>query len=235
MTGHVITELEQNVLDAARKLGDQQRREIHFLRRIEAVGAKIEALAIVLAEAELELAQADLAYSTAKIRVLEAERKKNELEQLADEAFPACEAARRHLWTVASSNNEELILKAAQDYGEKSGKCWEISQGQVHGQITQEHTDATFALTAAGEARKLAVQKRGKAKADYAAAEDERAQLHRSRSELNGTQGFNLEVALADTAADLTGTRSKQYAYSYTHTKDLPIVLPEEAEDGLKR
>lgn len=219
------SEKELAVLAAARMLAALQNNQEAGSRQEAAVNANEAAKKAAFEEADFELARADLAYAAARFTSMDCKRRAAAMEVEWMEKYSASEDARRDLWRLAHSGDEELILSTARDYGAKLEIFWEIRS--VKGELEEKQRAAEQALKDAGEERKAAVQKRGRAKADLEAAAQERETFYRT---LKYVCIFGGERELADAAHDLTGTGDKHCAYSYMDTKDLGLTFPDELE-----
>jgi hypothetical protein len=221
------TQLEQNLLVAARALGEHQFKEIRYARQTAALKDCATRAAVSLQEAEFALAEADAVHATAKLRLLQLARQVQALKDSNLKLYCPTDEARQHLWTISSSTDDQVIIAAAHQYGEAVRAYW--THRQECDRIESEHKSAQETLQIASEARKAAVQKRGKAKAEVDRVAEAERELPRSL--FNGgrsTALFDLENAVTEAAYALTGTKGMGYAYSYEYSTDLPIVLPED-------
>jgi hypothetical protein len=231
MNEKIRTVEEQAVLDAAQALGTVQLAELRHIRRLKAADEHKLLTATQLEDAEVELAAADVAYASVNYTVLLLKQRLRNLDPVALEAYIARDRSRELLWTVASSPDQDLILRAAESYGE----CSRIRarHAQEERCLKEELAAAQEALRVAGQTRKLVVQKRGKAKAEAesaaAAATQCRDEYGRRFYNSFGSEGsFGAEGNLVDAAHVLTGTFDLRTAYSFTETSSLPIQLPED-------
>ncbi len=207
-------------------MGEQQIAEIRKHRRIKAAELHKQETERLLAEAELELAQADTNYSALKLREMTlsaANLREGSTYEAYVQSMQVCSDIRARLWTIASSRNSELILSTARQYGDQCRITWAL--GQEVRAMRNELEQVKEAFRAAGETRRAAVQKRGRAKANHEAALAAISDCY--KAEPNQVP-FNLESALISAANALTGTSNQCYAYSFCDTLELPIEVPED-------
>ncbi len=206
------TQLEQNLLKAARALG------AHQIDELRAIKNKNHS-AVLLEEAEFELAEADVVYSAAKISLHTSTRRQQSLKDENQAKSQNTEQTRQHLWTVSSSPDDAVIIAAAHQYGEAVRDYW--THRQEREQSFRTHARAQEALKVAAEAHQAAELKRSQAKAE--------AEHYAALALKLSVLGNALEGSVTDAANALTDTLEMRCAYSYVNTADLPIVLPEDA------
>ncbi len=215
-------ELTQALLEAARKLREHQHSFIHAAQAIAVVETKKRQAEAVLSDAELELAEADAIYATTRLKVLQLIREKRRLGVIKTTEFQKPDV-RVELWRICATGTDEEIIAMSAKYGEQTRRLRKVVQAHSNADadLRQSHED----LAAASTARKTAVQKRGKAKAEL---QDVEAELNTARTKqpAESLGMFELEKAVVDAACALTGTSEMQYTYSYAYTPDLGISGP---------
>lgn len=209
-------DLERIVLETARQLAEYQNSELKNDRKANEARAKMASIDPLLEEAEIELLEVDVAYGQAKLAAIRAVTAAKEFSRDHSADHKAMEKARRDLWRIANSGDEEQILKAARKYAEMSVTFHEQCEA-IH-RLGEKKVAAETAAKEASERRKLAVQKRGKLKAEREAIGKEYME---ARMNYQSHHLFEFEQALTKAACALNHSQAKQYAYSYVYTQDL--------------
>ena len=213
-------ELRQKLLVAARKLGAHQREQLEAVPLLDRAYEEITRTGVELRKAEYLLAQSELTVSQKNVVFLDAGEYFKELEIIGLAVADELDKARRHLWTVAMGQDNEII-DAAQAY---------VEAAKVF------HTHFPKQL-AAVEDIEVAMKELENAKAAHVSLVEKhqvaKQQLRNANitySELCGkiyclVSTANLENALVNAAHELTGTEELKVKYDPVDTKDLPINL----------
>jgi hypothetical protein len=217
--GKIMTKIrtpkEQTVLDAARKLARVQALDIQQKRTLKAAMAKHAESAALYDEAKWDLVVADAHYASANL-LSETRRRKllAHCETYESGLHTNCHAAKEKLWTVATAEDDDVILQAAQDYAQRAASLQRYCTERDA--MRSEYYVAQQAVNSAGKSRTDAVQKRGKAKAALEAAKLEINQIQNMHNSNNVVP--ELEQSLAATAAALTDTKPFTYTvYMVSH------------------
>lgn len=218
------TQVERDVLTAAQTLGEHQLRELRANARAKKAQADKDAAAALCEGAEIDLAAAELAHAQAHLNVLTCARTKRELDAANPVLLAECEKARLHLWTVASSGDETVILKAACSHGKKLKALAKNNEDRPKADAAL--AQAETALSQAHDARDEAARVHAREAEALDAAKRELAQALLGLIDPKAV--FAPEAALVDAGNAMAGTTDLQYKpYKFVETKDLPIVLPE--------
>jgi hypothetical protein len=218
------TQVERDVLAAAQTLGEHQLRELRANARAKKAKEAKDAAAALFESAEIDLAAAELAHAQAHLNVLTCARTKRELDAATDVLLAECEKARLHLWTVASCEDETVILKAACSHGKKLKALAKNKEDRPKADAALAEAQAE--LQRAHDARAEAARVHAR---EAEALEDAKRELAQALLGLIDPKAvFGPEAALVDAANTMAGTTDLQYKpYKFAETKDLPIVLPE--------
>lgn len=207
---------EDRLIEAALALAAYQDIELANKAKATSAQAKIDELKPQLEDAELELIDRDIEFNQARKRLILAKRAYDAAQEVYYAGYQAVQDARKDLWKAANTKDREQILAAARAYNELSAINYE--KNQLFEESSREKIDADDALKAASEARKAAVSKRGKLKAQLEAAEAEHFEAIKNK---RSTDLFAHESAVVNAACALNGTEDQQVAYSYVYTEEL--------------
>lgn len=210
------------MLEAARKLKEHCHA---FVAGQHAIAAKQRGRMTALnalEDAEFDLAKADAEYTSARLKVLTLMREKRQIaiqEQLLwqSEGRPL-----EAFWRVCATGTDEEIVAAAEEFGESTRKhhALRLQETALHTELETAHA----ALSAASSARKAAVQKRGKAKADLQAADQALQAEHTNQPNYHAVYRF--QDVVMDLAYQFTGTYDMRVANSFCNIKDLGLAGP---------
>lgn len=209
------------MLEAARTLSAQLLQEAKTDKQQALVGQNLMQAKAALEEAEFELAFADMQFGAARYHAMSCDRARKgaKLNAVPCAEMTALIAARKHLWTVGIDGNDEAILEAARSYGEKTTAFWLLHEER--NKLEADWAAAVEAQRIAGEARKEAVQKRGRARWALQQAEAEQCSFYKQLKFVPNE--FAAQDALHQAAALLTGTQDQGFAFSYLKVQDLDV------------
>ena len=212
-------ELETAVLEAAKLLGECLKKHNHAIQSLHSAESQKGQLQKQLEDAEYELLQADIAHGEARRRMILAKRSIEDGSRSRRTHHENTEGTRRRLWIATMNEYEqpEDILRWAKCLS--NNVAFQYKQREEHESLVQEQLNAEQALQAAARARKTALRKRGKIKAQI---EDCDKTIAQARGVLQDSSNlFALERALVDAACEFDNGRDRQIAYSYCTLEDL--------------
>lgn len=216
-------DLEQNVIQAARTLAAQLVQGATSARHKQLVSTKVKQLKGDLEEAEFALTEAEFNLAAARFLVQTTLRayQKGYVDDLSPVVLELL-AARKPLLTVGINGDDQAILEAASDYGNKVDAYW--FQRKESDRLHSKRTNALEALKAAQAAFKLAQQRHEKARVAIEQAEAECRDAHAPM--FDAPRLHVAQVALADAAILFTGMQGKAYPFQPLHPTELDITLP---------
>ncbi|MBC7997734.1 MAG: hypothetical protein IAF58_07315 [Leptolyngbya sp.] len=211
-------EQEQNFLAAVHALGALQREQLEAIQKLDSLGKAESYACEQLRLAEYQVAKSEVTVSQKHAVRLDADQFFRDLEPEGIGVLTELSSARRHLWSVATGDDDE-ILQAAQRYG-RAAKAWQTYSPKHH---------------AAVDAVKVAMEDWKRAKREHAVLverqEASRQQLRSATQELNKVSEkaymriaiFDLEKNVVDLANAFTGIEELKITYDCVDTKDLKI------------
>lgn len=218
----------QNLIIAARALASRQRADFDYHTAIRASEEQRVQASQEIADAEFNIAQSEAALSAAKLAKLTSQRRLSTAQLQVQAIATPLEQARRQLWSVCSSPDEQLIVAAAKTYGDCARNFWLASEESKR--LRAEFDDAEARITRAADDLEVHKTALRLAQAAHAAA----GEMFQSANQNllfdyqpNGL--FELEHAVVNAAHELTGTTGQGFAFSYVDTKDLPVWAEMEA------
>ncbi len=216
-------DLEKNVLQAARTLAAEFLHEANTARQLAFVSVNLRQAQEALADSKLALAEADMNLAAAQVRYLTAEQKKRK-DYLGDSSPVALQlvAARKHLWSIAMGGDDQDILQAAREYGEKVNAHW--LQCQQNDRLTAACTEAMMAWSLACEERRNLLEKHEQAIAREAKAQADITAIYAQKNAISHSYEIQRELVAAVLA--MTGMQGKGSAFLSLKLADLDFTLP---------
>jgi hypothetical protein len=208
----------QQLIFAARALAERQRADFDLHVAVVAADQDRDRASQEISEADFGIATAQAALAAAQAHKLVVQRRLSSAQLHVQQLAQPLTEARRKLWSICSSPDEQLIVAAAQFYGSvvhdfflanEESKRLRADLDDTEARITRASDDLEVCTTA----RRLALE-------SLAAAEQARTagDLVRETEAL-----FVLEQAVVDAACALTGTSCETYAFSFVETCDLSV------------
>jgi predicted nucleic acid-binding protein len=219
-------ELERAVLKAAAVLANEQVAEIRHARRVESASLKLTAARSAKDDADFKLSFALLQWHGAKhmVMVCKGAIAKTGWKNSPNPEAEALMAVRKQLFSLPLGTDAANVLETAKEYGEKIAANWLVHQEALR--ISRDMAVAIKAELVARAAHVQAVQDVRLVGASFDLAEQEFRDVHMNPPKV--LPNFGAQAALAQAAAELTGTELQQVAMSFFDTKTLGIVLAED-------
>lgn len=216
-------DLEQNVLQAARTLAAEYLHEANTARQLAFVPVNLRRAQEALADSKLALAEADMNIAAAHFRYLAAEQKKRK-DYLGDSSPVALQlvAARKQLWSIAMGGDDQDILQAAREYGEKVNAYW--LQCQHNARLTAACTEAMMACSLACEERRNLLEKHEQAIASEVKAQADSTALYAQRNAIS--QSYEIQRDLDAAVLAMTGMQNKGTSFRSLTLAELDFTLP---------
>lgn len=218
----------QNLIIAARALAARQRCDFAHHLAVTEAEQKREKASQEIVDAEFGVAKAESALSSARLAKLVAQRRLSTAQLQMQQVAAPLEQARRQLWSVCSSPDEQLIVAAAKTYGECAQNFW-LAHEQIDRSRTALATAEASISRAEGDLQVYNTALRLAREAQAAASESFQA-AHQGIVYPHQPAGlFTLESEVVDAALALTGSTGMGFAYSYVDTNELPVWQEMEA------
>lgn len=224
----MTTSNTQNLIIAARALAARQRSDFAHHLAVTSAEADRSTASQEIVDAEFGIANAEAALAAAKLARLVSQRRLSTCELAMQQLASPLEEARRQLWSVCSSPDDQLIVAAAKTYGGCAHNFWLSHQEIKRARTSLE--DADFAITRATDDLEVYKTALRLAKEAQAAASEAFQNAHQGIVYPHEPDGlFKLEAAVTDAAYELAGIVGEGFAYSYVYTADLPVWKEMEA------
>lgn len=213
-------EQEQNFLAAVHALGSLQREQLEAIQKLDSLNEAESYACEQLRLAEYQVAKSEVTLSQKHAVLLDANQFFRDLEPEGLVVITELSSARRHLWSVATGEDDE-ILQAAQRYG-RAAEAWQTYSPKRY---------------AAVDAVKNAVKEWEQANREHAVLverqEASRQLLRSATQELNKVREkaymrnkiFDLEKTAIDLANAFNGIEGLTIEYDFVKTEDLTINL----------
>lgn len=216
-------DLEQNVIQAARTLAAEYLHEANTARQLAFVPVNMRRAQEALADSKLALAEADMNIAAAHFRYLTAEQKKRK-DYLGDSSPVALQlvAARKHLWSIAMGGDDQAVLQAAREYGEKVNAYW--LQCQQNGRLTAACAEAMEACRIAAAERRNVLEKHEQAIAGEVKARADSNAIYAQKNAIS--QSYEIQRELDAAVLAMTGMQGKGSSFRSLTLAELDFTLP---------
>lgn len=221
-TLNLSQESTANLLHAARALAACQRNDVVVHLAITNARQQGAEASQSIADAEFGLATAQAALSAARLDKLVKARRLSAAQLQHQQIAGNVETARRQLWSVCSSPDDQLIIAAAKTYGDVAHSFWLASREARRIRVELDEIEAR--ITRAADDCEVYQVALTQAAARHAEAQAAEVNAHAGTVFSHQPSGLHeLERAVTDAAHALTGTLGEQFAYSYVPTAELPV------------